>query len=138
MRTMLARVVVLPFVLGAVAACGDEPPAVSQPRPVLSTPNNPSVADALPERYVPQLVNVTFVDGVLTGDVGSVPVVLGSVVRLTLVTDVVDTVVIEGFDQTILTAVNQPTQIELLADEAGAFDVRLQDSGQVLTTLDVG
>jgi hypothetical protein len=135
---MLARAVVLLLALGALAACAEEPPAVSQPRPIVSSPNSFSVAEALPDRDTPQLVNVTFVDGVLTGDVGAVPVALGSVVRLTLVTDVVDTAVVEGLNASVLTAADQPVQIELLADEAGEFDVRLQGSGKVLTTLDVG
>ena len=135
---MLARAVVPLLALVALVGCGDEPPAVSEPRPVLSSPNNPSVAEGLPDRNAPQLVSVTFIDGQLTGDVGGVPVKLGSLVRVTVVTDVSETVVVEGFDARILTSIDQPVQLELLAQEAGEFDVRLEESGEVLTTLDVG
>lgn len=142
MPRMLARPVVLlvtlPLALGALAACADEPPAVGQPRPVLSEPNQLDSAPGLTDNEDVQLVNVTFVDGTLTGDVGGVRVVLGSPLRVTVVTDVADTVVIEGFDQRILTAIDQPVQIELIASDAGEFDVRLEKSGTVLTTLVVG
>lgn len=120
-----------------LTACGEEPPAVSEPRPRLSAPNDLSVASELSENQDVQLVNVVFIDGQLTGDVGNVPVVLGSMVRLTIVTDVVETVVVEGFEQQILTAADQPVQLELVAQEAGEFDVKLRESGKVLVTLDV-
>lgn len=134
---LVALLVTLPLALGALAGCSEEPPAVSQPRPVLSEANGLDSAAGLTDDEDVQLVNVTFIDGVLTGDVGIVPVALGSPLRLTVVTDVADTVVIEGFDQNILTAIDQPVQIELIASDAGEFDVKLQKSGKVLTTLDV-
>lgn len=111
---------------------------MTTPRPVISSPNAPSVSSALPERpdrAVPQIVNVNALDGAVSGDTGEVPVRLGSLVRLTVLADVADVVVVEGFGQTIQTAVNQPVQLELLADRAGSFDVRLRDSGRQLTTL---
>lgn len=143
MRAMLARpvalLVTLPLAVGGLAGCGEGPPVTGeQPRPVLSEPNRLDSADNLTENDEVQLVNVTFIDGVLTGDVGSVPVVLGSPLRITVVTDVADTVTVEGFGQEILTAIDQPVQLELIAMEAGEFDVKLQDSGKVLTTLVVG
>lgn len=138
---MLARAVALLVTfsaVGALAACSEPPPAAQEPRPVVSPPNAFDVASALPDRDTPQLVNVNFLDGQVTGDGGSVPVALGSVVRVTVVSDVADTVVVEGFDQRILTAIDQPVQLELLTTEPGSFDVKLEDSGEVLTTLDVG
>jgi hypothetical protein len=129
---------VLPLAVPALVGCADTPPAVSAPRPVLVSPNNPGVSTALPDRDTPQLVNVTLIGGQLTGDVGSVPVALDSQVRLTVVTDVSDTVVVDGFGQSLLTTVGQPVQLELVADRAGEFPVRLQQAGTVLTTLTVG
>ena len=123
---------------GVVSGCSEEPPIPTAPRPVVSSPNAPSVSSALPERpdrAVPQLVNVTFVDGVLTGDVGTVPVRLGSLMRLTVVSDVADVVLVEGYGQSIRTAIDRAVQIEVLADMAGSFDVRLTESGMQLTTL---
>lgn len=123
---------------GVLSGCTEQPPIETTPRPVVSSPNAPSVSSALPERpdrAVPQIVSVTFVDGVLTGDVGTVPVQLGSLVRLTVVSDVADVVVVGGYGQSIRTAIDRAVQIEVLADMAGSFDVRLRDSGTLLTTL---
>lgn len=122
----------------ALAGCADEPPVVTTPRPTVVSPNAPSVATALPERpdrEVAQIVNVSLRDGGLTGDTGEVPVRLNSPVRLTVITDVADVVVVEGYDQTVQTTVGQPVQLEILADEPGRFPVRLRDGGTVLTTL---
>jgi hypothetical protein len=141
MPAMLARAVAL-LTLSAVpglAACSEPPEAPVEPRPVVSSPNSFSVAEALTDGKVePQLVNVNYLDGQVTGDGGRVPVRLGSLVRLTVVADVAETVVVEGFDQTFLTAVDQPVQIVLLAQRAGEFDVTLRESGETLTTLVVG
>lgn len=129
------------LLLGALVGCAEEPPIVTTPRPVISSPNAPSVSSALPERpdrAIPQIVSVNALDGRVTGDTGQVPVRLGSVVRLTVLADVADVVVVEGYGQTIQTAVDRAVQLEVLADRAGSFDVRLRDSGQQLTTLVVG
>ena len=114
---------------------------MTTPRPVVSSPNAPAVSTALPERpdrSIPQIVNVNLLDGGVTGDVGEVPVRLGSLVRLTVLSDVADVVVVEGYGQTIQAAVDQPVQLELLADMPGSFDVTLRDDGTLLTTLVVG
>jgi hypothetical protein len=135
---MVARAGTGLLLLGALVGCTEEPPITTTPRPVISSPNAPSVSTALPERpdrSIPQIVNVNVLDGGLTGDVGEVPVRLGSLVRLTVLADVADVVVVEGYGQTIQTAVGQAVQLELLADEAGSFDVTLRDSGTRLTTL---
>ncbi len=138
---MLARAGASLLLVGALVGCSEEPPIVTTPRPVISSPNAPSVSTALPERpdrSIPQIVNVNLLDGGVTGDVGEVPVRLGSLVRLTVLSDVADVVVVEGYGQTIQTAVDHPVQLELLADQAGRFDVTLRDNRQRLTTLLVG
>ena len=126
------------LLLGALVACTEQPPVVTTPRPVFSSPNAPSVSSALPDRPdrpVPQIVNVSLLDGGVTGDVGEVPVRLGSLVRLTVLSDVSDVVVLEGYGQTVQTAVDQAVQLDVLADKPGRFAVRLRDSGKQLTTL---
>lgn len=135
---MVARAGAGLLLLGALVGCSQEPPITTTPRPVISSPNAPNVSTALPERpdrSIPQIVNVSLLDGGVTGDVGEVPVQLGSLVRVTVLADVADVVVVEGYDQTIQTAVDQAVQLELLADQAGSFDVTLRDSGKRLTTL---
>ena len=138
---MVARAGAGLLVLCALVGCSEEPPITTTPRPVISSPNAPSVSTALPERpdrSIPQIVNVSLLDGGVTGDVGEVPVRLGSLVRVTVLSDVADVVVVEGYGQTIQTAVDQVVQLEILADQAGSFDVTLRDDGQRLTTLVVG
>ena len=138
---MVARAGAGLLVLCALVGCSEEPPITTTPRPVISSPNAPNVSTALPERpdrSIPQIVNVSLLDGGVTGDVGEVPVRLGSLVRVTVLSDVADVVVVEGYGQTIQTAVDQVVQLEILADQAGSFDVTLRDDGQRLTTLVVG
>ncbi len=138
---MLGRGAGVLLLLAALAGCAEESVIPASPRPVISSPNAPSVSTALPERpdrSVPQIVNVNVLDGGVTGDVGRVPVRLGSRVRLTVLSDVSDVVVLEGYGQSFRTAVGQPVQLEVLADKAGTYDVRLRDSGQRLTTLVIG
>lgn len=138
---MVARAGACLLLLGALVGCSEEPPIATTPRPVVSSPNAPSVSTALPERpdrAVPQIVNVSLQDGGVTGDTGEVRVNLGSLVRLTVLSDVSDVVVLEGYGQTVLTSVDQAVQLDVLADQRGTFDVRLRDSGMRLTTLVVG
>lgn len=138
---MVARAGVSLLLLAALVGCAEEPVIVTEPRPVISSPNAPDVSTALPERpdrSVPQIVNVSLQDGGVTGDVGQVPVRLGSLVRMTVLADVSDVVVLEGYGQTVQTSVDQAVQLEVLADKAGTFPVRLRDAGMVLTTLVVG
>ena len=129
------------MLVGALVGCSEAPPIETTPRPVISSPNAPDVSTALPERpdrSIAQIVNVSLLDGGVTGDIGEVAVQVGSLVRVTVLSDVADVVVVEGYGQTVQTAVDQAVQLELLADEAGSFDVTLRDSGQRLTTLVVG
>lgn len=122
----------------SLAGCAEEEPVVTTPRPEVVSPNAPSVSTALPERpdrNVPQLVNIVFEDGVATGDTGEVPVRLNSLVRLSVITDATDVVVVEGFGQTVQTQADRAVQLELLADRAGSFPVRLRDGRTLLCTL---
>lgn len=138
---LVPRVALVLGLLAAVtslAGCADEEPVVTTPRPVVVSPNAPSVATALPDRpdrAIAQLVNVVFRDGVVAGDTGQVPVKLNSLVRLSVISDVSDVIVVEGYDQTVQTAIEQAVQLEILADQPGSFPVRLRDEGTVLATL---
>lgn len=137
-RARWATGLLVPLVL-LLPACSDEQPgSFEATRPPLATPNRADVADDVRSVGVPQLVNVTLADGQATGDTGTVPVVLNSPVRVTVVADVVDTVVVEGYSITSITQIGSPVQIEFPADRPGTFPVRLEGSGRVLTTLQVG
>lgn len=128
----------LPLAL-LLAACGEEGPgSFEATSPPLATPNRAEVAEELPAREAPQIISVTLADGQVTGDTGTVPVVLNSPVRLTVVVDVADTVIVDGYGFSLRTEINSPVQLEFPADIAGTFLVRLEESGRVLTTLQIG
>ena len=104
-----ALVLTLLTAVPSLAGCAEEEaPVITSPRPDIASPNAPSVSTALPERPdrgVPQLVNLSLRAGVLTGDTGEVPVKLNSLVRLSLIADVTDVAVVEGFGQTVQTSI---------------------------------
>ena len=134
-----ALVLTLLTAVPSLAGCAEEEaPVITSPRPDIASPNAPSVSTALPERpdrATPQLVNIVLEDGVATGDTGEVPVRLNSLVRLSVITDATDVVVVEGYGQTVQTQPDRAVQLEILADEAGSFPVRLQDGRTLLSTL---
>lgn len=122
-----------------LSGCAEEGPgSFEATRAPLATPNRADVADEIPVRGVPQVIGLTLAGGAVSGDTGDVAVVLNSPVRVTVLADVVDTVVIDGYDLTFLTTIGSAAQLEFVADRPGAFPVRLEDSGLVLATLQVG
>lgn len=123
----------------SLVACSDEsapPTAGPTPRQTV-TPTRLEVADAIPQQGVPQIVGVTVADGEASGDTGIVEVRADSLVRLVVLVDALDVVEVEGYGLDIRTEVNRPVQEEFLATERGDFDVRLRESGLLLTRLRV-
>ena len=133
-RLALALLLSLPL-----AACGDgEPPVPSADRPVLVEPRNPSVASAVADPNAPRIVSIVVTDGRLTGDTGAVDLRLNVPVRVVVIADDADTVLIEGYDLRALAVAEVPVQLDFIADMAGEFRVVLEDSGRELTRLRVG
>ena len=124
--------------LGVLTGCSDDPVTASGPRPTVVEPENPSVASAVADPTVPRIVSVVVTDGRLTGDTGVVDLRQNAPVRLVVISDTADTVVVEGYDVSALATAEVPVQLDLLADRAGEFRVVLQDSGLELTRLRVG
>ena len=78
-----------------------------------------------------------YVDGTLSGSTGSLSVELGSMVAVSLVTDVTDSLVIDDLDLAAATN-GDAAQLVFVAEEAGTFPVRLRSSGLLVAELVVG
>lgn len=132
-RTALA----LALGLGLVACGDDVDPMPSAEAPRTVTPSLPQVASGVTQQGVPQLVNVGLRDGRVTGASGPVALQKDTPVRLTALTDTADTLLVEGYDLRAQLTVDEPVQLAFIADRVGRFEVVLEDSGTVLTVLEV-
>lgn len=130
----------LALALGAcLAGCGDSvDPEPSGAAPVVVRPSLPAVASGIAQTGVPRLVNVGYADGRVTGESGSVAIAQNTPVRLTVLTDTAEKLLVRGYDLRAQLTVGEPVQLELIADRRGSFEVLLEESGTVLTRLDVG
>lgn len=132
-RLVLALLVAAPLV-----GCGGADPAPAGDRPILARPDNPAVASAVDDPTAPRIISVVVTDGELTGDTGVIPLKLNVPVRLTVISDETDTVLVQGYDLRAIATAEVPVQLDFIADKAGDFPVLLEDSGIELTRLRVG
>ena len=138
-RTARLQVVAVPLVLLVLlVGCG----AGSDPEPSGALPTEvaarlPAVADGVSQAGVPQLINLTVTGGHTTGVGSVVPVRLNVAVRLTVLSDTADVLLVRGYDVRVRLAIDAPVQLGFLATHAGSFDVVLENSGQVLTRLQI-
>lgn len=147
-RLRPAPVLLSLLLAGALTACGSndedtgadlgsEPAASASAAPSVA-PVEPSTGSAVPDdTQAAQEVQVTVAGGKVTGDTGRVKVRLGSRVRLTVLSDAADEIHVHGYDLTQSVSVNQPAQLELVADKPGIFTVELHDARLELTRLQV-
>lgn len=116
--------------------CGDDvDPEPSGAAPTVVAPSLPSVASGVTQAGVPQLVNVTVRDGVVTGAAGSIALATNTRVRLTVLADTADTLLVDGYDLRAKVTIDDPVQLAFIADRPGTFAVRLEKAGTVLTRL---
>lgn len=134
----LARLL-LTLLLSALpqVGCGGEEPTAAGERPVVVEPENPSVASSVADPSAPRIISVVATGDTLTGDTGTVELRRNVPVRLTVITDDADTVLVRGYDLRAVAVADVPVQLDFLADRAGEFEVVLEESGQVLTRLRV-
>lgn len=118
--------------------CGGEEPTASGERPVVVEPENPSVASSVADPSAPRIVSIVATGDTLSGDTGTVDLRRNVPVRLTVITDAADTVLVRGYDLRAVAVADAPVQLDFLADRPGEFEVVLEESGTVLTTLQVG
>ncbi len=124
-------------VLVLLSACGGVDPQPSGLRPPRASPSLPSVADGVSQDGVPRLVNLVVTAGRVTGVEGVVEIGINTPVRVTVLSDVADVLLVRDYDLRAQLSVDQPTQLEFLAGRTGDAAVVLEQSGLVLTTLRV-
>lgn len=129
-RPLLALLLVLPTV-----ACGGEEPTPAGERPVLVDAENPDVADGVDDSETPRIVSIVVADGELTGDTGVVQIPRNARVRLVVISDETDTLLVQGYELQAIATAEVPVQLDFIAAEAGDFRVVLRESDRTLTTL---
>ncbi len=102
-------------------------PAVPAPPTAAPTPSGPAV----------QRLSVTVAGGRASGDTGTVPVVLGQPVELTVSSDVADEVHVHGADVTEAVPAGGSVVLRFVQEAPGRFEVELHDSRLLLTRLQV-
>lgn len=136
-HSLLPRLILAALLAVPLAACAGEDPVPEGELPITVPADNPDVAAAVEDPTAPRIVSVVVSDDVLTGDTGVVEVRRNAPVRLVVISDETDTVVVEGYDLTALATAEVPVQLDFIADRPGTFRVVLRESGRELTTLKV-
>ncbi len=123
----------------ALAGCGASvDPEPSGPAPILVQPSLPSVASGVAQEGVPLPINITITNGEITGANATIDVRRNTPVRLTVLADVADRLLVKGYGLRTQVTVGRPVQLSFIADRAGTYDVVLEDAGTRLTRLVVG
>lgn len=121
-----------------LAGCGGGDPVPAGQRPLLAEADNPAVASGVQDPTAPQIVSIVLSDGELTGDIGVVAVRRNAPVRLVVISDRTDTLLVQGYELTALATAEVPVQLDFIADQAGEHSVTLREAGIELTRLRVG
>jgi hypothetical protein len=95
----------------------------------------PATAPASPAAT--QVVRVTYAGGQVGGDTGTVPVALGTALRLEVTSDVAEEAHLHGYDEEVQVPAGGTATIDLTADIPGEFEFELHHSGAALATLRV-
>ena len=137
-RRAVTTLVAATFVTGVLAGCGDDAdPEPSGAFPPMASPSLPSVADGVSQEGVPKLINLVVTGKTVSGVERTVPVPRNTPVRLTVVSDTSDVLLVRGYDVRTQLVVGEPAQVSLLASRSGDAAVVLERTGTVLTTLRV-
>lgn len=132
-RSALALLLAAPL-----AACGGADPVPAGERPILAEADGFDVADAVDDPTTPRIVSVVITDGRITGDTGIVPIKRNAPVRLTVISDSTDTVLVQGYGLEALATAEVPVQLEFIASRSGDFPVVLRESGLEVARLRIG
>jgi hypothetical protein len=127
----------------ALTACGTDEQAAA-PVPTVSAttaaPGEPAETASPQPEVTPddaQVVGITVAGGEVSGVEPRTVVRVGTTVRLTITSDVVDEVHVHGYELSQPVPAGQAMTLEFVADRPGVFEVELHDAGTVLTRLQV-
>jgi len=79
---------------------------------------------------------LTVKDGAVTGD-RSIEVTQGTMLTLRVEADVDEEIHVHGYDLTATVTPDQPAELAFTADVTGTFEVEFEDSGLLLTEIEV-
>lgn len=136
-RPLLPPFLAVLLAAGALAGCSSTDPDPAGARPVLTVPSQPAVASGVSQVGVPQLLNFDVTNGQVTGAGSVVALRLGTQVRLTVLADTTDVLLVSGYELRAQLTVANPVQLTFTVDRAGSFEVVLERTGTVVTRLEV-
>jgi hypothetical protein len=138
---LLASALVLTLALAACAGEDTDRPQATASTPLAAPTSTPSPAAAPSASPSPtptaQVIDVQYVDGQITGVEPRVPVKLGEQVLIRVTSDVPEEIHIHGYDLYADLVPGQTTEIGLVADLPGAYEVELHGAGRPLFQLRV-
>jgi plastocyanin len=134
-RTLSALAAVLLVLLAAGCAPGSDESSASATG---GSSSSAGIASGEPNpAREPVTVTVSVTDGRVTPEPSRVKVPLGSTVELQITSDVDDEVHVHGFDVEKSLEAGVTTTLELLADEAGLYEVETHETELELLQLEV-
>lgn len=83
------------------------------------------------------IIEITFINGVVSPEAGEVAVPLGNTVRSFVTADAAEEVHVHGYELTLELVAGVPAELTFVADVPGIFEVELHESEQLLFELRV-
>jgi hypothetical protein len=123
-RLALVGAVVVAGMVPTVSGCGrDAPPP----------PAGTGSASNGPDRHIAVVV----AEGAVTPPTSRIEVANGALVRITITSDVDDSLHVHGYDRMLALAAGVPASLDLRTDRSGLFDVETHSAHLVLFQLEV-
>jgi hypothetical protein len=135
-RTLPALAVAAVLLAAGCASGSDEPAAGTSGAEPSSSSAGVASGEPNPAKE-PVTVTVSVTDGRVTPKPSRVKIPLGSEVELQITSDVDDEVHVHGFDVEKPLEAGVTTTVELLADEAGLYEVEMHETELELLQLEV-
>ncbi|GAA4547525.1 hypothetical protein [Pseudonocardia xishanensis] len=134
---MIRRLLPPLLLVGAVAGCAQAAPTTAAAPTAAAQPAAPAAAGQVAPGTSARVLRVSFANGRVTGDTGTVPVALGERVRLEITSDTAEEAHLHGYDCEVRVPAGGTASIDLTADIPGEFELELHHSGAPLATLRV-
>ena len=133
--TALVAVVLILTGCGSTGDAAESAPAASSPVTTAPTSPSPTSADTSPASPDVREIEVEITDGAVRTDAETVELASGEPVRIVVTSDVDDELHVHGVDTTSVLVAGEPTTLELVFDEPGAYEVETHHSGLLLFQL---